>query len=46
MTDNYRDLFKVMLSLPSNTELELAVDNGSGSAITIDVVLYFSDHME
>lgn len=46
LTDNYRDLFTVMLELPSNTEFELAVDNGSGSAITIDVVLYFSDHME
>jgi hypothetical protein len=46
LTDNYRDLFPMMLELPSNTEFELAVDNGSGSSVTLDVVLYFSGHME
>jgi hypothetical protein len=35
----------MMLELPQNTEFELAVDNGSGSSITIDVVLYFDGGM-
>jgi len=45
LTDNYRDLFPMMFELPANTEFELAVDNGSGSSVTLDVVLYFSDHL-
>jgi hypothetical protein len=45
LTENYRDLFPFMVELPANTEFELAVDNGSGSSVTLDVVLYFSDHM-
>jgi hypothetical protein len=45
LTENYQDLFPMMLELPQNTEFELAVDNGSGSSITIDVVLYFDGGM-
>jgi hypothetical protein len=45
LTDRYADLFTFMVDLPQNTEFELAIDNGSGGSITVDLVLYYSDHM-
>jgi hypothetical protein len=45
LQENYRDLFKMDLELPPNTEFAFSFTNDSGGSVTINVVLYFSDHM-
>jgi hypothetical protein len=42
LQENYRDLFKFNVELPSNTELELSFTNANGGSVTVNLVLYFA----